>query len=546
MNPVADVATETIDPVPARGPNRGLLALALALLPALAAIAFVPEFSTQDGPAHLFNARILASSLRADSSYSGTYEVNWRPVPNWAGHAATVLAVELLPAGVAGRAITAGTLAALAGAIVWLRWRVAGADGLAWASVLAVLLGLNVTWLLGFTSFLLGATLFPITLASWWRGRDQPGPAGAARLAGLLILGYFCHPVSLGMTAFGLAVLTLATPGPRRGRLIWTLAALVPLVPLGLIYAAITRSGGGLEPTWQHLAGRLASPRAWVAQLSWVDPLSLAAKTIRPLGGASSPWYGLLAPAAWTSVGLILLAGATWRARRSELRGWGILAALILAGGVFGPDTLGERHGHYLPQRLTLLGLVALVPWLDFGSKRPAGRLAVLLLGVALAVQSAFVWEYALDCRDRLREFLRAGPSIGTGQRVGTLLVGTRGRFLANPLLHADCLFGIDPPNIIWGNYETDHYYFPVRVRADRPHPAAKDFEVVSFKDGPGEAEERLRLWESLLREHHGEIDVLVTWQADRRLDAITERWFQPRAGSGRVRTWAHRGLHRE
>ena len=41
----------------------GLATFVLALLPALAAIWAVPLFVTQDGPAHLYNAHILAESL---------------------------------------------------------------------------------------------------------------------------------------------------------------------------------------------------------------------------------------------------------------------------------------------------------------------------------------------------------------------------------------------------------------------------------------------------------------------------------------------------
>ena len=43
-------------------------------------------------------------------------------------------------------------------------------------ALLAVLLALNLTWLLGFYSFLLGACLYPITLGLWWAGPSGPVP----------------------------------------------------------------------------------------------------------------------------------------------------------------------------------------------------------------------------------------------------------------------------------------------------------------------------------------------------------------------------------
>ena len=84
-------------------------------------------------------------------------DVAWQPLPNWAGHLGTMALVSLFPPDIAARVMTALTLVLFAASVVWLRWTVAGPRGLATASILAVLLALNVTWLLGFTSFLLGA-----------------------------------------------------------------------------------------------------------------------------------------------------------------------------------------------------------------------------------------------------------------------------------------------------------------------------------------------------------------------------------------------------
>jgi hypothetical protein len=521
-----------------------LIALALALAPALAAIACVPEFSTQDGPAHLYNARILNESLRSGSPFASTFEVAWQPLPNWAGHLGTMALVYLFPPEVAARAMTALTLVVFAVSVTWLRWMVAGPKGLATASMLAVLLALNVTWLLGFTSFLLGAALMPVTLAIWWGGREWFGLSRALGLAALLVLGYFCHPISLGLTVVGMGLLAVFTPGMDRGRRgFLTALAVAPLVPLGLAYRAMTRSGGGLEPVWQHLEASPWSPSSWAAQLWWVDPITLAGKTFRPFDAAPSMLNGLISPAVWTIAAVGLLAVTTGWKRTGDRRGWLALACLLLLGGLLGPDTLGVKHGHYLPQRVALLGLVALVPWLDLGTGRWSSRLATSLLGFALLVQSAFVWDYALDCRDRLGQFAKAGPAIGSAKRVGTLLVGIKPRFRSNPMLHADCMFGVVADNVVWNNYETTHYYFPVKVRPGLDHPPAQAFEEVALLDGPEEAPERARRWEDLLTNHAEAIDVIVEWspKPDPSLDSINTRWYEPTFVDGPVRVWTRR-----
>src|SRR6185437_12339194 len=169
------------------------------------------------------------------------YRVRWEPLPNWSGHLVLAgLQAIATPRG-ANLAINVLTLGGFAASVLWLRWQVAGPRGLGVAALLAALLGMNVAWLFGFTSFVLGACLFPVTLGVWWAGREGLGRGRVAAVSVLLVLGYFGHLVSLGLTVVGLAVLALRTPCPAgrcawAARLAWTAASAVPLVPLGLVY----------------------------------------------------------------------------------------------------------------------------------------------------------------------------------------------------------------------------------------------------------------------------------------------------------------------
>lgn len=525
--------------------------LALALAPSLAAVGLVPWFVTQDGPAHVYNAEILRASLRPDSPYRGAYAVRWDPLPNWAGHLALMGLLEVLPARAADRAIMALTLAGFAGSIAWLRWRVARGRGLGASALAASMLGMNLTWLFGFWSFLLGSALYALTLGAWWSGRDRLGAWRASGLGALLVLGYFCHPISLGLTCLGLVVLAVATPGPAVGRrLAWTLASFAPLVPLGWLYRGLMRSGGSIRPIWgSHLADPW-SLGAWRDQLGWVDPLTLGSKAALPFVEARSAAFGLLNPMLWTGLGLVALVASGLAGRGvgrpavlGERRGWALLAALLLVGGVVSPDTLGPSHGYYLSQRVFLLGLVALVPLLETGGSRALAWSGTAALGVAVAVQSSFVWDYARASDRRAGEFLEVEPHVGRGVRLGTLLLELRGAYRVNPLLHLDAMLGVGTGNIVWTNYETAHYYFPVQVRPGVPHPPVLAFEDVSILDDPRDADRRAAMWARLLEAHHGEVDVLVTRGRDARLDAITARWYEvsfEQAG-GPMRVWCRR-----
>lgn len=520
----------------------GLLAFVLTLLLPLAAVWTVPGFHTQDGPAHLYNAHVLVESLGPDSPFKQVYEVRWAPLPNWAGHLSLMALVASLPPQAADRAMMTLTLVGLSGSIGWLRWRVQGWRGMARVAPWATLLALNVTWLWGFSSFLIGSCLFALTLGAWWSARDRFGPRASATLAALLVVGYFCHLVSLGLTAVGLIMLALTTPGPNRvSRAAWTAAALSILVPLGVVYRTLAGPGQPLRPTWNLLA-RPPSLANWGAHLTWIDPLTLARKSLVPFLGFRPAWAPLIVPVFWSVLALVILAVATFRQRSLDpdratgRRAWLAAALVLLAGGLIGPDSLGPAHGEFLPQRVALLGLIALTPVLDFGGSGRLNRLAGGLLVVAVALQSAFVWDYALRSSRLAAEFLQARRHVGQGQRVGTLLLDLRGPYRANPLLHLDCLLGVGTGNILWSNYEAAHYYFPVHVRRDVPHPPELEFERISILDDPADADLRARRWETLLSRHHDQIDRLVVWGDDPRLDAITARWFTPLAREGRAR----------
>lgn len=549
---------DPLNTIPARSNSTrqvvvGGFALVLAVGPAVAAIWLVPGFVTQDGPAHLYNAQILASSLvGGDSPFDAAYEVRWSPLPNWAGHLALA---GLMAAGaspwVADRIVMTTTLVGLAGAVLWLRRRVRGGAGLPVAAFLASVLALNVTWLLGFSSFLLGAILFPWTLGVWWAGRERPGPAWALAIALLMIAAYFAHIVALGLTTLGVVTLATATPVQAttlRRRWAWTLAGLAPTVPLVGLYRTLARSGGPIEPLWMEFENPL-SLASWWTRLVWVDPLTLGSKVALPFSEARGVGYALLTPILWASLALASwgLASLSRLARERKptsgncngngrVRGWLILAVGLIACGVIGPDTLGASHGNYLSQRVILMGLIALVPFLDLGRRSRSGRFGVAALAVAWAMQSAFVWDYAVRSDRLLASMLQAREAVEPGDRIGVLVADLEPRFRANPLRHAGALLGVGTGGIVWSNYEAAHYYFPVRVRQDVDHPPVLAFEEISVLDDPAASRQRERAWRNLLAQHHEAIDLLVVrGEAGAALDAITTRWFAPSARFGPV-----------
>ncbi len=534
------------DEMPA--PRRGLrlaLFLGLALLPAVLAIWASPCFVTQDGPAHLYNAHVLRRSFDPASPYGAIYTIHWQLLPNWAGHLLFLALDATLPPQAAERLAATLTLVALAAATAWLRFRVDGGRGAMASAALAALVGLNVTWLFGFTSFLLGASLFAITLGVWWIGRERMTWGRTLGLGGLVVAGYLCHPVSLGLTALGLIVLAALVPGRGWRRIGMTLVALAPLLPLALVYKGLTREGGPMRPEWGVLKDPL-SPQSWLEQFGWVDPITIAAKVYRPFG--EIPWKpnGLVAPVLWLVLALAAMAAATLLNRdRAGKRGWGVLAALLLFGSLVTPDSLGDNHGGYLPQRVALLGLVALAPWLRLDAPGPLARFGRAALVFALVVQSLFVWDYGRESTQTAGALLASSGAIGRGRREATVLIDILGRFRSNPVLHADCLLGVDTDNVIWADYETNYYYFPVQLRDPASMPRAAPLEIIARADAPGDEAKRAALWADYLDRHADPIDVVVIYGTDPAIETITARRFVHSwtAPGGRVQVWTKPGL---
>lgn len=518
------------------------------LAPVLAAIWAVPWFVTQDGLAHLYNAAIIVDSFTADPVFRPYYEVHWSPLPNWGGHLALIGLLKVVSPWTADRVMMSATLLGFAAAVVWARGRIVGGRASFGALALAAVSAVSFSWLMGFAGFQIGACLFPVTLAVWWEGRGDLRFGRLASLAGLLVLGYFCHLVSLGLTVCALGFLALFSPAEspraRARRLLRTGVCLVPLVFLGAIYLHLSRQGGPMQPKLPAV-GEFLSVSGWVGRLGWVDPVSLAKKDVLPFTDRTGPLCAIFAPVVWLAAAALLSLAAIARGPLDrERRVWLALAVALGLGGVFGPDAMGEGHGDYLPQRVALLGLAALVPAVDMGARSASrsGKLATIALTIALALQTVVVWDYALDCRDKAGRIAEAAATVDRGRRVATLLTNVETRFRVNSMLHADCWAGVARDAILWTNYETRYYYFPVQFRRDVVGPDSIELERIALMSAPEDAAERRQRWRSLLSAHHDQIDDLIVWGRDPGLDAITEEFFELVEDRGEARVFRRRG----
>ena len=243
--------------------------------------------------------------------------------------------------------------------------------------MLAAILALNFPWLLGFTSFLLGCCLFPITLGVWWAGRDR---LESRRLVGLAVAPGPGLLLSSGEPGTDRGWPRVSGPfrpaqsEPGTGGVpacsAWDARRLpcLPLVVLGVVYLRISRQGGPMQPLWENLERPVLDPGLGT-RLGWVDPLTLARKDVLPFTDTESSavlhlcpcWLacrGGAVPAGGDAAGLSSIAKRsveptcsrldsenriemTSRECRRARQAWLGLGLFLLLAGLAGPDSLG-------------------------------------------------------------------------------------------------------------------------------------------------------------------------------------------------------------
>ncbi len=519
--------------------------LALAA-PVVIAIWFVPWFVTQDGPLHLYNAYLFSALSEKDSPLAEFYAPRAALLPYVGVYKLLAGLTSIISARAADRVLMTLTSIGFAWSVLWLRWRVAGSEGLPIVVPLVLLLALSHLWLLGLYSFLLGASLFSMTLGIWWSWRNRLTPARAAIVGGLLTLGYLFHIISTGLAVFALVALAVATPGTDlRKRLLWTAASAVPSIVLMISFGALVKTSGGPAVQWIGLTDPF-SFQSWLQYLQVPDFISFSFK--QPLGVLAVPSdcpfvdqsavrYAILWPSLWAVVALVLLLASTLlsratlaRLRQSEYRGWILLALFLFAAGLFGPSA--AWHGSILRERVLLLGMVTLVPLIKPKPHTSASRIGALCLAVALLLQIAFVLDYAGISNRIAGAVMQVAPHLESSERVALMIPDPRTRYAVNPLPGVANQLGVSREAIVWNNYGPAYYYFPIQFQSDQVRDQWKRVDSLNQLLLSGEVENAANQdpegWVAAFGTTLENTDVLVVWGAAPWFDALFERWFQP------------------
>jgi hypothetical protein len=512
----------------------------------------VEYFTNHDGIPHLYNAYLIGEIIKGNQFYTDTLALNSIAVPNSSGHWIMAVLLQLLSPFVVTKIMVVLTFGGVVAGVGWLRYRTAGRDGMEISLLIGAALAFNWMWLLGFYNFIIGFVflLLAVGFMSGWRHRIT---IQRALIFTLIFLGaYLSHVVSFAVTAGSVILLILLSRDAQRVRNLFYIGlALVPVVPLALIFRSISSNGSGFYPVWRSLEDGWSIVNV-VNQLRSADPLVLISRTAFPFSDAVSTGFAVFAPSVWVPVAFMLLAAATIRERgldwflKKETLPFAVLFVGLVVTAALAPDDFGLQHGGILRERLMLCGLATFVPLFRVDRSLWLKHTAQALLIFVVLFQTAAVWEYALSAEATTKEFLTSSQALEEGDSIASIIFIDDGlRFHSIPESNMNTLNGIHRQIMIWDNYELGHYLFPVvkKDASDRAFILDLCGSHAYTSDPRENFEEVLAKLNKTLSQGNTKLNKIVMWGRNETVESVIYQWFDPQPifSNGRVRVLRHR-----
>lgn len=418
-------------------PPRWRLLLCVLLLIHLLPVWSVDHFPSQDGPAHLYNAKLLFE-LADPANYQVRqfHALNPSLQPNLLAQLLLGALQQVVPPRLAEKLLLSLLVALLPLSLLYL------VNAVARGREVLALIGFSFAYHqllhLGFHGFSLSVSLCLFTLGWWWRHHQRPG---ALRLAVFYLLaaltwlahyaGFMALLLALTVTALWFGLLRLAAPTGHRATIATRLGSAVrhmlalaaPLLPLYL---------AGLE---YYL--RAQGETTIAGHRSLADQLAVFGSTL--VLASYSDWHRWLTPPL-VLVTLLMLGRSLWRRQPPRLleRDALLLTALTLLVLYFYLPW-SSHGGGWINDRLYLFAF--LLAWAGFAAPPPRAGLALAVLLVVVSLTHA--GRLALDYRrfqPGLAELTRAVDQIPPHSTVAWDYAGGLGRDAP-----ADLLVRVDP-----------------------------------------------------------------------------------------------------
>jgi hypothetical protein len=454
----------------------------------------------QDGPAHLYNVKLLRDLWSGgDPTVTEMYRLNDWWLPTWFGRMLLYLLTEFVPYLTAQKLLVSAYLLTLPVSLAYASRALGGNATLpavfGFAAASSYLLNM------GFYMYCWSLAVAILAVGYWMRKYQAPDFRSALVLGALGVLLYYTHVVSIVMAALAIGVVAIASvaadwrtlaPKVVAERIGWPLLGLLPAV---LLLFAFQTSRQTEFSSWPDPLGRI------IAFAGLTSIVSFECQEF------------------YVTVGLMLVLtalGTLLLVRRSGSMGfvpsdlWLLVALVWLATYLVAPETNlvsegGMRGGGFMLERLQLFPLFGFVLWI---AAQPLGRAmfagSVAATAIPVFLLAGMRLQYYEAANAQLTEYVAAGSTMKSGAtllplhlRKGGLLaisvsstdpasagggsgwtkVHRRGsstgcgwplnRFV-HPLRHASNYLALEYGVHSLRNYEANMGYFPLLFRPGR------------------------------------------------------------------------------
>ncbi len=513
----------------------------------------VEYFINQDGSAHLYSSFLMLELLKGNPFVSEIYAFNSISVPNSSGHWLMVLLLNFFSSFIVTKIIVTLTFAVFIASVGWLRLKTVGNEGLKTSLLIGAAIGFNWLWFVGFYNFLIGVCCFVFTVGLFFSWREKMNLWRTIILSIVFLLVYFSHIVSFAILAGSVLILAFSASKPNTKRnFISVLAALLPILPLVIIYKSVSVSGGGFIPNWRNLENPL-SLVSWFSQIRTADPFILISRKSFPFVAENSKYFAVFTPLLWILAALFSLATATFIAGdKSNLYSktnliFAFLFVSCVLAAMFAPDDFGLNNGSVLRERLLLCGLIFFIPLFRAENSGYLKKFALICLLFVVIFQTAALWEYSLQTNAQAKEFLSAQSVISSDDRLASVVLVEDGlRFHSLPMTQLSNYLGIEKKAIVQDNYEIGHYLFPIVAKNSIDKQFI--FELTQHNafslNNPGQNfDEKLSKLDSCLADNNPKIKTLLVWGKNARVETVLSKWFEPEPifENGRMRVFRHK-----
>jgi len=416
---------------------------------AVAIVAIVPIWCvrylpTVDGPSHVYNSWILRELLHgAQGPIAQWFRIDWRPHPNWIGHAVMALLMFVVSPIIAEKLFVSGIVLLF----LYAMWRYAGVagEGNRIFAFLAVPFTYNLMLQNGFYNFCVGAELYFLIVAVWWRRRDRPGARTIAIIAALLVLCYFSHAMSAVLSIGSIGLLWLIT---LRGRRLLVharhLIAFLPVAPLLIWFSPVGGAylrGGSSKHV--ELFGFIARMRILYSfdhrQLVFSTAMAVILATLILLTLVRRRW--------------------TWSDRDAFV----LLSLVMVALYVLSRYAVSDVR-----DRTSLFVALTPLAWVDLRlPRRATTALTLVLAALALAYTGYIIERYRVVGRS-VQAFVRSGDAIGSRSTFLPVLYEIAPPDTLVPVyFHAIDYVALKKESVDIANYEPVLAYFPIGWRPE-------------------------------------------------------------------------------